>query len=278
MTIKKVTPQVLIGQSGANLIEQIVLQMKYVWRPLLIFDIGIDGEIEICDPVTGEGSNSIVRVQVKATTASFQAETMQSFEYSCEQKDLDYWLKGNTPVILIICRPDTKEAYWIPIKEYFKDLSLLKQHKVFFNKSQNRFTSECAELLKQLALPRDLGIYFIPIQKKEILYTNLLQVDLYAPKIHVANTDYRNRTDIWNIFKSMGTTSGPEWILSNRQIISFHDLHEKPFADICNLNTYNNYDFSNWANTIDNNKKREFVHLLKSMFEREDATSWIKVF
>ena len=31
----------------------------------------------------------------------FQAETDNSFEYRCEQKDLDYWLRGNVPVILI---------------------------------------------------------------------------------------------------------------------------------------------------------------------------------
>ena len=102
---KKITPQSIIGQRGANLIEQIVLKMGYVWRATSIFDVGIDGEIEIRDPMTGEMTNTIVKVQAKATTKPFQAETDNSFEYHCSPKDLDYWLQGNVPIILVVCRP-----------------------------------------------------------------------------------------------------------------------------------------------------------------------------
>src|SRR5687768_2668197 len=129
MTVKKVSPQGITGQLGANLIERIVLHMKYIWRPILIFDVGIDGEIEICDPVTGAATNSIIRVQAKATTRPFQAETPESFGYTCEQKDLEYWLQGNAPVILIVCRPETDEAYWVSVKDYFKDPALQKARK-----------------------------------------------------------------------------------------------------------------------------------------------------
>src|SRR5205085_12290963 len=118
MSGKKVAPQSIIGQQGANLVERIVLQMKYAWRPILIFDVGVDGEIEVCDPETGEATNATVRVQVKATTQPFQAETADSFEYSCDRRDLDYWLRGNAPMILILCRPDSNEAYWLSLKEY----------------------------------------------------------------------------------------------------------------------------------------------------------------
>ena len=137
--MKKVSPQSIIGQKGANLIERIVLNMKYVWRPILIFDVGIDGDIEIRDPVTGEDTNTIIRVQTKATTKAFQAETPNSFEYSYQQKDLDYWLHGNASDILFFCRSDTNEAYWMSIKEYFKDISVQKTRKVLFNKRQHRF-------------------------------------------------------------------------------------------------------------------------------------------
>jgi hypothetical protein len=89
--------------------------MRYAWRPILIFDLGIDGEIEICDPQTGEATNLILRVQVKATAQPFQRESSDSFEYFCDRRDLDYWLRGNAPVILIVCRPDTNEAYWVSV-------------------------------------------------------------------------------------------------------------------------------------------------------------------
>ena len=127
---KKVTSQSIIGQRGVNLIERIVLEMEYVWRATSIFDVGIDGDIEIRDPVTGEMTNTIIKVQAKATTNPFQAETDNSFEYNCRQNDLDYWLRGNVPVILVVCRPNTNEAYWVSIRDYFSDLAVQKTRKI----------------------------------------------------------------------------------------------------------------------------------------------------
>lgn len=262
MTAKKIAPQSIIGQAGVNLVERVVLQMKYAWRPTSIFDAGIDGEIEVCDPVTGEATNTFIKVQVKSTTQPFQAETPDLFEYSCEQKDLDYWLRGNAPVILIVCRPDTDEAYWVSIKDYFEELTTLKTSKVSFYKDRNRFDVTCASALKQLALPKDSGIYFAPLRKAEKLYTNLLKVESFAARIYMAETDYRERKDIWEKFKTMGVTAEQEWILTNRRLLSFHNLETPPFNAICDLGTLENFDTNEWADTEDEDKKREFVQLL----------------
>lgn len=247
---------------GANLIERIVLQMKHVWRPMLIFDVGIDGEIEICDPETGEATNTTVKVQAKATTQSFQAETSDSFEYLCEQRDLDYWLRGNAPVILVVCRPDTDEAYWISIKDYFMDLSTQKARKVYFDKRRDRFDASCASALRQLASPKDSGVYFTPLQKTEKIYSNLLEIASFAPKIYVAYTDYRKPGALWAKFRSTGGKVGPEWILAHKQIISFHDLNEFPFSTVCDLGTCESLDTSEWSDADDDDRRREFVRLL----------------
>ncbi len=237
--------------------------MKYVWRPLLIFDVGVDGEIEICDPVTGEATNATIRVQAKATTRPFQAETTESFEFSCDQKDLDYWLRGNAPVILIVCRPETNEAYWVSIKDFFRELSSQKTRKVQFNKLRDRFDLACAVKLKELAIPKDIGIYFAPLPKREVLYTNLLRVASFPQKMYIAETDYRTPGDIWKEFKSMAVKVGPEWMLSNKRIISFQNLGEPPFNSICDLGTFESFDSNEWAYTDDGDKKRDFVRLLK---------------
>lgn len=259
---KKVAAQSIIGQTGANFVERIVLKMKYAWRPILIFDVGVDGEIEICDPVTGEATNAIVRVQVKTTTKPFQAETNESLEYSCDQRDLDYWLRGNAPVILIVCRPDTDEAYWVSVKDYFKDMILLKSRKVHFSKSRDHFDATCASALKQLALPKDSGIYFAPLPKAENLYSNLLKVLSFAPKIYVADTNYRTPGELWATFKTMGAKVGSEWTLTSRQILSFYDLHEEPFKTVCDIGTCESFNTRVWADTHDEDKKRDFVRLL----------------
>lgn len=236
--------------------------MGYIWRPTPIFDVGIDGEIEIRDPITGEMTNAIIKVQSKATTQRFQTETDNSFEYRCEQKDLDYWLRGNVPVILVVCRPDTDEAYWVSIRDYFKDPAIQKTRKVLFDKQHNRFDDSCAAALKKLALPKDSGIYFAPLQKTETLYTNLLKVTSFASKMYVAGTNYRKEGSVWRKFNSMEVKVGSEWILTDKKIFSFHKLDEPPFDAICDLRTCGSFDTREWADSEDEDTKRQFVKLL----------------
>jgi hypothetical protein len=71
----------------------------------------------------------------------------------CDERDLDYWLGGNAPVILIVSRPNSNEAYWIPIKDYFRDPIRQKQRKVLFDKRTDRFDLHCRDRLARLAIP-----------------------------------------------------------------------------------------------------------------------------
>ncbi len=260
--MKKVTSQSVIGQQGVNHIERIVQEMGYIWRPTPIFDVGIDGEIEIRDPATGEMTNAIIKVQSKATTQRFLSETNNSFEYRCEQKDLGYWLQGNVPIILVVCRPDTNEAYWVSVRDYFSTPAIQKTCKVFFDKQRDCFDVSCAAALKKLALPKDSGIYFTSLQKTETLYTNLIKVTSLAPKIYVASTNYRERGSIRDKFYSMEVTVGSEWILADKKIFSFHKLDEPPFDAICDLGTCESFDTREWASSEDEDTKRQFVQLL----------------
>src|SRR5258706_10216823 len=104
---KKIQRNVLRGQEGINILEAAVLKMGFVWSPMGAIESGIDGTIEIRDPETGDMLHSIIRVQSKATAVPFPADTGETFEYLCDERDLDYWLRGNAPVILIRSRTDT---------------------------------------------------------------------------------------------------------------------------------------------------------------------------
>ena len=267
--MKRIAKQGVIGQLGVNLIERIVLQMRYIWRPTGLFDAGIDGEIEVCDPTTGEATNAIIKVQVKATTLPFHEETDSSLSYTCEQRDLDYWLRGNAPVVLVVCRPDDDEAYWVSIKDYFRELPVRQKRKIVFDKKADRFDPSCAHRLKLLALPKDSGIYFAPLLREDTLFTNLLRVDSFADKIYVADTDYRQRGEIWAYFKSIGARAGGEWTLKNKRIVSFQDLDTDPFRRVCDLGTLETFDAEEWAYSDDEDKQKEFVRLLNlSLKER----------
>jgi hypothetical protein len=135
---------------------QIVLEMGYVWTPANL-DAGIDGTIEIRDPKTEAALNLILRVQSKATEGRFINETDHSFEYIVNERDLNYWLQGNCPVILVRSNVMERKAYWVSIKDYFADTSRRKVRKIVFDKAKDLFSPACADRLLSLAAPKGGG-------------------------------------------------------------------------------------------------------------------------
>ncbi|GIK08037.1 MAG: hypothetical protein JETCAE02_23480 [Anaerolineaceae bacterium] len=234
--------------------------MGFVWNPTGI-EAGIDGYIEIRDTVTGEMTNFVIQVQSKATDKDFQAETIDGFDYYCDARDLDYWMGGNAPVILIRSRPSTNEAYWVSIKDYFKDLSKRATKKVHFDKVKDKFDAKCKDGLVELAKPSASGIYLAPLPKTEKLVSNLLPVLSFGEKIYIAETKYRSPKTLWEKLRGLVKEPGNEWILNNKQIISFHDLNEFPWSEIC-LGAAEEFDAEEWAYTTELEKRNIFVQLL----------------
>jgi Domain of unknown function (DUF4365) len=128
-----------IGQDGINLIATIVGSMRHLWTPTSAqSDLGIDGYIELCrDTEDGKrvATNFIIQVQSKATHSSWSREDENGFVYNVDERDLRHWLAGNHPVILVLSRPSTCEAYWISIKDYFTSFEAKKTRTIYFKKS-----------------------------------------------------------------------------------------------------------------------------------------------
>jgi hypothetical protein len=148
---KKIHQNSIIGQEGVNLVERLVLKMGFLWYATPGMEAGIDGVIEIRDKITGAVYNKIIQVQSKATVKRFTAETAEKFHYTCGENDLRYWLEGNTPVILVVSRPRTDEAYWVSVKSYFKDQEKSASRKIVFDKKRDRFGEHSAKALMDLA-------------------------------------------------------------------------------------------------------------------------------
>jgi hypothetical protein len=262
MSAKKIHRSSVIGQQGVNLIEKVVLGMGYLWYPTGATEAGIDGSIEIRDPETGEVTNSIVQVQSKATTNPFQAETESSFDYLCSEKDLDYWMRGNAPVILVVSRPRSGEAYWVSIKDYFTDPKRRAARKVRFDKARDRFDEGCAAALAELAVPRDAGLYFAPPPATETVYSNLLRVSHFPERLYVGQTDYRDGKEIRAKLREHGAEEDNEWFPKRGSVYSFNDLSEEPWDEICDQGTVEAFDSEEWAYSDDRDRQREFVQLL----------------
>lgn len=264
MSAKKIHQNSITGEQGINLIQRVVLDMGFMWYPTGGVEAGIDGTIEIRDPSSGEATNSIIQVQSKATTNPFQAETESGFEYLCAEKDLDYWLRGNAPVILIVCRPRSEEAYWVSIKDYFRDHARRAARKVSFDKTRDRFDESCAGALTALAVPEEAGIHFPPPPKEETLYSNLLRVSHFPEHLYVARTEYRAGQEIRDKLEELGSREDNEWFPKYEGIVSFNDLSEWPWDEICDPGTVETFESEEWAYADDPDTRRDFVRLLNS--------------
>ncbi len=259
---KKITEQAIIGEQGINLIQRIVLAMGCAWHPTnQAVEAGIDGEIELVRPDTREATNAIIRVQSKATIRRFVAETDHVFEFVCEERDLAYWLSGNAPVILVVSRPHTSEAYWVPIKEYFNNTATRKERKVRFDKRTMRFSRNSLPQLWQIALPRSHGIYFAPTPRTETLYTNMLSVSRKPEHLWLAGTELRRPGEVFARLRESGVEA-PEFVLKNKRVLAAHDLREEPWRGRVDLGTVDEFEASEWADSEDPDQRRLFVELL----------------
>ena len=251
----------IIGQKGINVIERIVLEMGFMWTPTNL-EAGIDGYIEIRDESTGEVTNSIIQVQSKATERGFQAETDTGFEYVCREKDLNYWLGGNAPVILICSKPDTGEAYWVLLKDYFQDAQRRRCRKVHFDKQRNRFDASSRQRLVDMAIPKDAGIYLPSLPRTETLFSNLLSVEEFPRRLFCAKTRFTNRRALWAKLRTLTDKPRGDWILHEGGICSFFDLTFKPWSRVCYAKATENRASREWALSEDISRRNLFAELL----------------
>ena len=271
-TVKKIGNADIIGQQGINLIEKVVLDMGFVWHPTNL-DAGIDGYIEIRNALTGEVTNCIIQVQSKATEQPFDGGTL---EFRCTAKDLDYWLSGNAPVILIRSRPKTNEAYWVSLKEYFREPSTRKNLRITFDKKSDRFDTKARAALETLAIPADSGLYLGTKPREEVIYSNLLNLAPFPEHYYVAHTDYRTPGELFAALRESTTNVRGEWIVGGKMLTSFHDLGTRPWTEVCDAGTVEELDTEEWAQTDDAVRQREFVRLLNACLKEKLFPKGIK--
>jgi hypothetical protein len=260
----------LTGRLGVNLIERIVTRMGHAWNESTV-DVGIDGTIELCRPDTREALNRVVLVQSKATQARFPKESDEEFEWPCDARDIDHWMGGNTPVVLIVSRSldGTEEAYWVDVKEHFADPRARKSGKVHFHKVRDRFDEGCAARLMALGAPRSDGLYMAPSPRHETLLSNLLRVSSFAPKLYTADADFHDEQALWGQFRGRGQEPGSEWALWNKRIYGFLDLEREPFRSVCDLGTLDVLDTDYLALSEDQDMTNLFIRLLRKALRQK---------
>ncbi len=277
---KKIGNSDLIGARGVNLIERRVLEMGYVWYPSLGVEAGIDGRLEIRNE-DGEVTNLIVSVQSKATDGAFEGETNAELTFSCSQRDLRYWLKGNLPVILIYSRPRTEEAYWLSIKDYFADPVRRASRKLRFNKAQDSFGMAAKDALRKLALPNGGGLYLGVTPKLETIFSDLLPVAQFPDRYCHARTHFSTRKQVLDHLYGGAKTSRVEvwrgFTVHSSTLYSFYDLSASQWKAVIDEGTVESDLTFEWSMTVDQERKHLFVELLNFTLQdqlREDDIAY----
>ncbi len=264
---KQIGQTAMRGDKGIALIHRIVNDMGFVWNALHL-EAGIDGIIEVRDAATSEVLNCIIQVQSKAGPSYFKAETESTFEFVCDERDLDYWLRGNAPVILVVSRPDDDEAYWISLKDYFRDPARRKSRKIAFDKTATRFDVNAREALAAVALPKDSGLFLPAVPTNDTLVSNLLPLEQFPQRLFRASTNLRFPGQVWDILSKTRDASRAEWVLHNAFLYSFHDLTFEPWIGLCFSETIENLATPIWAFSDDRDKQYVFRRMVTNCLDQ----------
>jgi ribA/ribD-fused uncharacterized protein len=134
------------GMAGVHLAGlKITKELRYIFRPKPISDIGIDAEIEIRSQ--GKGNGRLIAAQIKSGERYLRERTLTGFVFRGSTEHLQYWLAYAVPVILIICDPNSETCWWQLV-----DLQGVRFHKSGWSTeipfSQRLDASAAAPLLK----------------------------------------------------------------------------------------------------------------------------------
>ncbi len=265
--MKKVDASQQIGDGGIALIHQVVNAMGFVWHERKI-DAGIDGEIELRDPSTGEVVNRFLLVQSKASERKFPGENDRKFYFLCEQADVDYWMSAEQPVLLVCSHPSTGDAWWAHIQSDFQDPARRATRKVEFDKRAQRFDAGAGHRLLHLADPH--GQVHVPVASRceELLTSNLLAVEI--PKlIYSAPTKLRDAGEVVTSQIEAGATDvRRDFIVRERRIFTWSPLDETALKSAASGPT-DVHSTAEWEN--DPQRHRWLVQLLNEALRRDVA-------
>lgn len=260
--MKRILASGITGQQGVALIENRVLAMGSIWHPTGGLEAGIDGFIEFRDPTTGVMLSRRLAVQSKATAGPFSSETPTTAAFICGSEDLEYWMKGDEPIILVLSRPATDEAYWASIKDYFRDPVKRKTRKIIFDKTRERFDESALPRLLDIAASSIGGTYLAPRPAPEPILSNLLRVTRLPERVFHAYTELGGGKDVRAMLKEAGAEDLHEWSYRGKQILSVHDLSVPAWRQVCDPGTVEEFDAEEWASSLDEDRQSDFIHLL----------------
>jgi hypothetical protein len=103
-----------LGDLGVNIVSRIVSE-EFDWLFKLNHqehDFGIDGQVEVVTK-TGAVTGQMLACQIKCGASFLKESNRWGYVYRGEDKHFNYLANYPIPVIIVICNPESKEAFWV---------------------------------------------------------------------------------------------------------------------------------------------------------------------
>jgi hypothetical protein len=265
---KTYSVQAQTGESGVVLIDQLVTEMGLIWHPRRI-DHGIDGEIELVDPLTRSPLNRMIFVQSKASELPFPGEDAHGFHFDASPEDVDYWAQSNIPVIVVCSHPSTKEAWWASVTRA-EPIGKRRTRRIKFDKKRDRLDKQSQSALLNLKASNAGGYTVRPPALRERLVSNLLAVERVAETIWASPTWLRRPRDAIEILRSRDGYCD-DWILADGMLFSFTHPTGTPLEHLVE-GPPEGIDTSEWSESKDPDVRRRFVQMLNQVLVDTRAT------
>ena len=273
--VKKLSNSDLIGKAGISLVGLRLAEIGFLFHESGSVEAGTDGFVEIRDPATGAMLSAVFRLQSKATKdgRAWQRESDRSFEFPCKERDISDWVASNIPVVLVCSDVSRQIAFWKDVTSYFKDPANRESRRVVFNKTADAFNRSAGAVLAAVAVPKTAGVYIPPHPKKEQLLSNLLPVIEYPKHLWVAPARITPMWEVEEVLRAAGI--GIECFVRAGRLFSFRSLEEREWPEVCEVESAERFDSSEWAESDDRAKQHEFAELLRRALG-EKIREWVE--
>jgi uncharacterized protein DUF4365 len=116
--VEYMSPKVktLIDREGVQLSGLIFTRdLKWIFREQSISDVGIDAIVEVVSE--GVPTGELLAIQIKSGDSFFREKEADRIIFRCDSDHLEYWLRCQVPVLLILYSPRENRCFWQAIND-----------------------------------------------------------------------------------------------------------------------------------------------------------------
>lgn len=223
-------------------------------------EAGIDGILEIRDPVTGQVSGQLLAVQVKTTDdGGYSNETADGFDYLMDARDVEYWRGSNLPVLFVVLHLGKREAYWKDARSGEGP----EARRLKFVKARDAFDANAHDAIAALCVSKgQWGVWFPPMKGEETGHLNLVHVVL-PQKLYVAPSPFKTgRLAVAELLKE-DERPPDDWIIRGGQFMSFRNPEGTAIESIIDGGAIEEIDADEIAYPDDEADERSIIELLR---------------